>query len=800
MKSLTAILGLAMFGIVGQAGPAAEVPSTLAAGDGHVSYVFSTRDGLRLESLRNPYTDGNLVREPGQTLLFVLSSRGRQLSARDFVVKDWERRRDAIRDELTFVLEHAEWTARLKVSVDLGEKGDESRWNLELTRRAAEAGAVEVAFPVLGGLQIGDSIDDDRVHHGLNGGMFADRPILLRGEGGYSFPVMDIYDLGGGRPEKAGGLYLRVEDLEVQTKSLEVRKFVRGFMPLKADFAYRPEAVEDVFSFEQGLGLAVHYQEYPVAAGGTIRMPQGVFGVHPGRWERCWERYRDWVKTWYRPRRPRPAWWREIFVHRSFHQHDFRTGDAYPSPEMERKLSTPEFEDTWHWHYESGGRYRPAREIFRPYDDVAIYNHWMTWRGDYPVREDWGGKGPFARFLAEARGVGVRNSLYLEAVCVERRSPVGRAHGEEWAVLQRGRRLVSEGKLREYNMCPGSAGWRRHVAAETVRAMRDVAPDAVYLDSMGLRFSFCEDTSHGHPYRRGWHASVIETLDHVCREMDRVDPRVPLYLEFWSTDVATQFMSGCNSPVVSAGLDMERRGLPIARSGTCLFRFYFPDFKLIEIAPEDRTGMELSLFNGNAVHGSWRGQDSEALLRTYATAWRQNLDCFASDDVEPLIESGEPDVYLNRFGGGEKRIYALWNAGTRALEQVSVPIPVGDGEHAVEVLEGRSIEVDPARDDTHVLVDLPARRLSLVAVVGSTLRMERRGGTCIFRGSGPAGRGGPGTVELTGAGPMRNVALSRDATNPSGVVGEVELPPGSPTHGYVARWIVDGRLVDLIRF
>ena len=49
MKSLTAILGLAMFGIVGQAGRAAEVPSTLAAGDGRVSYVFSTRGGLRLD-------------------------------------------------------------------------------------------------------------------------------------------------------------------------------------------------------------------------------------------------------------------------------------------------------------------------------------------------------------------------------------------------------------------------------------------------------------------------------------------------------------------------------------------------------------------------------------------------------------------------------------------------------------------------------------------------------------------------------------------------------------------------------
>jgi len=502
---------------------------------------------------------------------------------------------------------------------------------------------------------------------------------------------------------------VRVEDLSGELKTFEIVKRQKGKEMLEVDEAYFPEARADVFDFDEAVGMAVHYQERKAQAGESIRLPAAAIGVHPYRWERCWENYRRWVNTWYEVKRARPKWWREVFVHKALHQQHFRRDDDYIAPEDKQEYE-------WDWHFTSGGDYAPVEELVKPHDDMYNWNHWMASRGDYDVRADWGGSEPFARYLHEIQRAGVRNALYMEAVCVERGSNVGRACGERWAVLKDGVRHTSGPPLREYAFCPGVPGWRKHIAHEVEKVLRETLCDAIYIDSIGLNYWLCEDTSHGHPHRRGYHRSVIQLLEEINEAIDRIAPDTTLYFEFWSTDVATQYMSGCFSPVVTAGLGLEDRGKPVAPTGTNLFRFYFPDFKIIEIMPENKIGIELSLFNGNAIHGYLNTEATVPTIEKLAPIRKANLDCFTSDDVEALLETGVGGIYMNRFGASCKQLYTVWNSLNEDLSEISLPVVVPKGWNAIDLLNEKELKVEGGHGETHVVIDLPARSLSVFVV------------------------------------------------------------------------------------
>ena len=783
----------------------AEAPSSVRLANRWSSYVFSTRAGLRLVELNNGFTGDNNLKTPGQAFLFVLTTGGHQLSAADFEVAEVLRERADDGDRVTFKLEHPDWEAELTVQADQTE---ETHWNLLLKSKAASPVHVEVAFPALGGLKIGETLESNRLYHGLNGGAHAQGPILLRGEGGYSFPLLDVYDIS--RPGRSGGVYLRAEDLELQTKSLEIQKQVKGRKAADANFAYRPEAYKNIFTFDDGVGMAVHYQRYQLEAGGALQMPAASIGVHPDRWERCWENYRRWAQTWYRVRCPRPQWWREVFAHRSFHNPDYRDGDHYPSPEMGARLRLPEYQDVWPWHFEAGGKYRDPKGIVKPYDDMAILNQWMTWRGDYSVRSDWGGASPFAAFLQSMKQAGARTALYMEAVCVERRSPVARAHGRDWPVLQNGERLTSEGNLREFNMCAGATGWRDFLTDEVAKVMRQARPDAIYLDSCTLRFNFCEARDHDHAFRRGWHASVAKMLAQVCRRMAEINPEAVLYSEFWSSDLATQFMSGCNSPAVAAGRDWEARGLALAPTGTDFFRFYFPDFKLIEITSEDETGFGLSLFNGNGIHGAFRSPEAERLLEHYHRIWRESVDCFTSADVQGLLETGLPDVHLNRFGTEAKQLYTVWNSAREDKAKAKIPVRNMPGARCIDVINGRVLPLTTLASGADVAIDLPARKLAAFALVKPVMKVKREGTRLqVSTTNGVDGKDGIVDVRvglqsiarpLQPYSPAESGATTLRSADSTGWKVDIDLPgeATAASSGVVVRLLVHGRLADLV--
>jgi hypothetical protein len=693
---------------------AAEAPDSVEIGNKYAQYVFTTTDGLKLAELNNSYTQDNNVKQPDDTRLFVITTEQGQIDAAIFQVADVTREETAAGSSVRFTLTHPAWNAVLTIAVDDTE---ESHWTLTVTSKADQKVQAKLSFPVLGGLVIGDNIATNQVYHGLNGAFFYDNPVRIRGTAGYSFPLLDIYDISD--MSRDGGIYLRLEDRTLgEQKCFEVHKRQTDAEVLDVDECYWDDVkVDNMFAFAEGMGLAVTHQQYDIEPGATLDLPPASIGVHPYRWERCWENYRKWVNTWYELRAARPKWFRDVFVHKAVFQGDFRRGDTI-RPEIAAINEGGYVNGLWVWHYENGGEYIPAKEIVKPYDDMYDFNHWYASRGEYDVRTDFGGPEPFAQLMADLRPLGVRSALYMEALSVHEESHVGRAMGPAWATLQKGERGHSAPPLREYAYCPGAIGWRRHFAHEVDKVLRDAKPDSVYLDSVALNYWLCEDTTHDHRYRRDYHKNALQLFDEVDQTVDRIAPETAVYAEFWNTTAATQSLSGSFSPVVSSAMGMEAAGKMAEVTGTNLFRFYFPDFKIIEIMPENKQGIELSLFNGNAIHGHFVGEEPIEHIQRLAPIWRKYINCFTSDDVQALLETGVANVYMNRFGTTGRQLYTVWNAAHDEQKAVALPVVVPAGWRAVDVLNdaGKELEVAGVPGQMTVTIDLPAHALSIFVV------------------------------------------------------------------------------------
>ncbi|MHC1769135.1 MAG: DUF6259 domain-containing protein [Verrucomicrobiia bacterium] len=674
----------------GQAAATVELgPGQVVLRNEHYRYVFDTGQGLKLRELFNRYTADNDVKDPTALYLGLIDAAGDRVTLNTMRVA---KTRIASEGQVEFTLENSAWHCLLTIA---GNDTPETRWTLAIRHAGANPARVKVVFPLLSGLVPGPSLEDTWFHHGLNGLMIGRQPVHLRGASGYSFPVMDIFN------KRLGGLYMITEDPDQHLKGYELIKKEAGKTPrLYSESHWEPTRAEGVFAHNWGCGMAVVQGLHLLNSNETYETPPVVIGVHPGRWEKAWESYRDWLRSQTRFRSDNTVdWWRQVYVSKAIHQQHFWKDNQFD------------------W----AGTIRPFDR--NTYFDI---NHWMNNRGDYRFRLDHGGAVAWKTQLAWLRRQNIHSALYLEACCVNPLSEVGRAH-PDWAVLNGATRSQEKGEgnpprpeSREYNMCAGSP-WRDYLAATTARVLRESEADAIYLDSMALRFYFCDDEQHDHPAGQGWHRNVGEALRRVTQAIDQVKPNTPLYCEFYSSDLNAQYLHGSYCPMVAVARNLTGQGFDFCRTGTCLFRFYFPKFKMIEICDLNEANLGLALFNGNGVHEFFDKPERWPYLEECARIWEQNAEAFASNEPEALLETGQADLFMNRFPDGRKTIYTLWNCSSQPLKQTPLALKPKPGCHYVELFSHRAFET---RGD-HVLVDVPAAGLAVMAEVPAILRLEK---------------------------------------------------------------------------
>ncbi len=426
--------------------------------------------------------------------------------------------------------------------------------------------------------------------------------------------------------------------------------------------------------------------EYTVslAPGETFQPANAQLAQHDGDWRSGFAAYKGWLKSWYKPAGPRPAWLREAFWARR----DYPVGGTGKLYNVQRDRYT--FENL----IEDGA-------AFGGIDFIDISGWAMSNTagrvGDYPI--ELGGPEDLRRNIAAAWKAGIPTGLYFEGYLIDKNSKVGRESGAEWQIVdEQGRRRWWSGGSPELFACPYVPAWQHYLGERTAAVAKQVGASAVYLDEYGFGRQRCYAATHGH-------APGIETLPgeiamtrSVRLALDAAGMRETiLYLEETPPDAVAPYYDAAfsyNFPFADRALSPLKLNL---------WRFAFPDIRLwdmvsIGVDPRELPAEDfrLSLWHGNGLwlkghSDTWYGEDLLAFVRRSHALLKQHAGAF-SGAAEPLTDSPHPSVFVNRFQGEHETVYTLFNASYRT---------------ANFRFEGRMRTLGPREVD---VVGVPARR------------------------------------------------------------------------------------------
>jgi hypothetical protein len=164
----------------------------------------------------------------------------------------------------------------------------------------------------------------------------------------------------------------------------------------------------------------------------------------------------------------------------------------------------------------------------------------------------------------------------------------------------------------------------------------------------------------------------IAMAKQVRRKLDGAGFRqTMIYLEFNPVDAAAPYYDAA----FCYAIPFSDATLPFKLN---LWRFAFPDVRLWDmltigihprvLSPED---FRLSLWHGNGLwlkghSDTWYGEDLLAFIRRARELLKRHSDAFAGT-ADPLVDSPEPAVLINRFRGENETVYTLFNTSYRTV-------------------------------------------------------------------------------------------------------------------------------------
>jgi len=594
--------------------------------------------------------------------------------------RDFEAVERTVADDHAVLTFHSD-EARAEVQITIRPlDGDEVELGLQVRNLADEARRLDIIFPRVTLASDGPAEDLWYLYPAMAVAWSNRDRVLRRSHAGY-FPVqfMDVYDR-----REGGGVYLMTRD----TEGL-VRQYV-----LAKNGAEATQSVE--------------YQYQNFGADETREYPSTYLGVHGGDWRVAWDRYRDWLRTWQQPMVPRSDWFRRVWNFRTSWVKFFK-GDTWIDPDT--------------------GRYRTQEmiardtELFGPVD----MNHFFDWRqseeygrwGDYNHFDEIGGLDAFRQMISDHHAAGIRVGLYLDVYLCSKKSEIGQAHGEEWAVKRRDGTFTDGYSTPEdpvWNMCVWHPGWRDYLSTRCAEAAEMTGADGVYIDEGGTdaRNYWCWRDDHPHEVPGSRQTGFLE----LCRETrEKLPEGTVLYTEFAPADIVIPYIDG---GYITA---MGRSDFQICPGFTHIHRFAFPDFKLIPISSRGSIsfgiwdGKRYSVFNGLAVYSLSWGHDDEAfpLIRKATALLRAHEDAFLTMEPEMFVPTTAEEVYCNRFPGDEETVWTLWNGRWQSYSGPALRVPHVAGASYRDLWNDR--ELTPRIEDGHAIieVDLGARNIGVVA-------------------------------------------------------------------------------------
>lgn len=497
------------------------------------------------------------------------------------------------------------------------------RLNLSLANRSGGPVTATVRFPVLRGVRAG-SVGSTWYLAGKRGGIINRDPIDLR------------LPLGEQHPLQVDGFFGDGASLACVTHDTEGR---HHFVHLS-----------------RGDRGGDWWPEYPLRdlpPGGRFACTEAELSIQPGGWREILAAYRRWLRTWYTPP-ARKRWFERTFAFISRNSHYDSQPDAaargltWPTVAAARSfLGGCDYLHLYGWG------------ASRTYGDWGDYNHYDETVGGYRLfRESIG--------ATQRRGVSV--GLYVDGYLSSAKGADVGNRAREWAITKPDGSPDYVPEYASYNQCPSIEGWRTHLASVYRRLVSELAPRGLYIDEFGATDArwLCSSRSHGH---NGYEVPSEGELATLRAIRSATGPNIALYTEYPPFEAARAVLDGSFTYQAIWSAD----DAPLAPHCIDLPRFVFPRFKQFHITHyvPFRAGnwwvLNFPFFNGEPVNigepnFATFDADSRAFVRKAVGLQVRYRDAFASDDVEPLVDTLVPGLFANRFAGPKQTVYTLYNS------------------------------------------------------------------------------------------------------------------------------------------
>lgn len=573
----------------------------------------------------------------------------------------------------------------------------ESTWRFTL-KSNSELDAT-FAFPVLDGLKIGPKPEGAYYFHPRFSGLLNDIPIDLASTyGQYArMQLMDAYHPSGAGENRPAGIYVVTHDRSMMRKSYELTKRERGVNPVKLRDDYGFPFSNSLRSTE-GIGMVVNWMRIPLQTGKPYSVPSVVIGIGAGDWRDALKSYRNWVDSWYQPRKRGAV---SSFLHSSF--------DLFSQPNYDAAL---------------------AELDKHPYPD---YLQFMVQKnrilGDYGYRDDWS-LADLQRFVSECKRRGIATNHYVEGYIASKTTQVWKEHGTDWGQMQ-----GKEYQVGFANQCMWlcSPGWHKWLVGETARLARDLKLDSIYLDEVGWGTgdkSSSDNPAHnpGRFQQDGAMNGARDLLRKVRAGLDTVSPDITMYTEGPAVDYLLPYLDGVEDYTC-----VQLKNYPEAhRIPVHFMRFVFPEFKFADIPDgtqsEIDTQLKQCLFNGTGymVSAEDAGRPESWLGRIHSIQ-RDNRDAFTELHPKPLVPTLASGVYCNRFTSVTKTVFTLFNNNDYPVSGQMLSLPALANRHWVDLLNLTTLRVDQTREGARAVMQIAPRDVAVIAALPSLLKLRRVG-------------------------------------------------------------------------
>jgi len=392
-------------------------------------------------------------------------------------------------------------------------------WWIEVENHADDADIVEVHYPRIGGVRIGDDPDDDVLIWPRWGCRRISEPArnapgrVLYPSGRAMMNWLDVHESGGG----AQGLYMASQD--------------------------ETSLVGELVAAEEdgGATLTLGMSKMPrIEPGESFRSEDFVVAPHQGDWHWAADRYREWLESWL-PRPSPPEWlvdcdgWLGTGRGSNFRK-DIperyrlarRLGLNYVEFWGQMTVGMAINESCCNRLYFPDPRYGTEADFAEAISyvrqaggHIGFYTNGQAWNPRYPQLRDWyKGLMPPDAYIPDWEGGFKQNAL---------RKPDGSLYGQ----YEKPPGDPSPYDYSFYLMCSAAKGWQDYLHHYVVdKYIGDYGVDAMYIDQVGAAdASPCYCREHGHEEIGAWGRGHLENFRRIRADGRAHEPELALATE-----------------------------------------------------------------------------------------------------------------------------------------------------------------------------------------------------------------------------------------------------------------------------